>query len=165
MDHMMEQNAEWILLAVAAALCILFIIIVLTLWVKLGKLRKLYMKMLGGEPSSNLEELLIRIQEQLKVDSERLKEHDQAIERINQKLRKMKGNAAVIRYSAFSQQGNNLSFSMAIVDEESSGVVLSGIHTREESYVYAKPVVNGQSEYALSPEEKEALHQALIKKD
>ena len=50
-----------------------------------------------------------------------------------------------------------MSFSLAILSEEEEGIVLTGLHNRESSYVYAKPLKDGQSKYPLSPEEKEAV--------
>ena len=47
-----------------------------------------------------------------------------------------------------------MSFSLAILSEQEEGIVLTGLHNRESSYVYAKPLKDGQSKYPLSPEEK-----------
>ena len=43
---------------------------------------------------------------------------------------------------------------LAILSEQEEGIVLTGLHNRESSYVYAKPLKDGQSKYPLSPEEK-----------
>ena len=46
----------------------------------------------------------------------------------------------IVRYSAFKDTGSDLSFTVALLDEENSGVVFNGIYSREMSNIYAKPV-------------------------
>lgn len=67
----------------------------------------------------------------------------------------------IVRYSAFKDTGSDLSFAVAMLDENNDGVVLNGIYSREMSNIYAKPVKNGVSEYTLSEEEKEAIRRAI----
>ncbi len=63
----------------------------------------------------------------------------------------------LIRYSAFTGMGGNQSFSLAIVDEQGGGLVLSGLHGRDETRVYAKPLEAWHSSFSLSAEEQQAL--------
>ena len=56
----------------------------------------------------------------------------------------------MVRYSAFKDTGSDLSFAVAMLDENNDGVVFNGIYSREMSNIYAKPVKNGVSEYTLS---------------
>jgi hypothetical protein len=67
----------------------------------------------------------------------------------------------VLRYDAFEDVGGRLSFSCALLDEQGTGVVLTSINGRQETRVYAKPVMVGQSTYNLSREEEEAIRQAM----
>ena len=57
--------------------------------------------------------------------------------------------------------GSDLSFAVALLDEENSGVVFNGIYSREMSNIYAKPVEKGNSSYTLSDEEAEAINKAI----
>ncbi len=66
----------------------------------------------------------------------------------------------VVRYSAFSDVGGDQSFSLALVDERGNGALLSGLHGRGETRVYAKPLTQWRSSYSLSAEEQQALGQA-----
>ncbi|MNG37637.1 hypothetical protein D3C84_1250500 [compost metagenome] len=75
-------------------------------------------------------------------------------------MKKKKGNIGIHRYNAFAERGNDLSFSIAVIDDAEDGMVLSGIHGRENTFVYAKPVQEGQSKYPLTPEEIEAINLA-----
>ncbi|MNC83530.1 hypothetical protein D3C75_1375330 [compost metagenome] len=49
---------------------------------------------------------------------------------------------------------------MAILNDYRDGVVLTGIHSREQTFMYAKPLTKGESTYALSPEEKKVIELA-----
>jgi len=67
----------------------------------------------------------------------------------------------MVRYSAFKDTGSDLSFAVAMLDENNDGVVFNGIYSREMSNIYAKPVKGGNSEYTLSEEEREAIRRAI----
>jgi len=53
--------------------------------------------------------------------------------------------------------GSNLSFAIALLDGNDNGIVLNGIYSRESTTTYAKSIINGQSKYALSAEEIQAI--------
>ncbi len=69
-------------------------------------------------------------------------------------------NVAVIRYDAFTDTGGQLSWSMALLDDTGSGVVLTSIQGRNESRTYAKSIAGWTSETQLSPEEEDAITNA-----
>ena len=70
---------------------------------------------------------------------------------------------AVVRYDAFEDLGGRLSFSAAVVDDAGRGLVLTAIHGRSETRSYLKqvPVTADSGQRELSPEEQQALAQAL----
>jgi hypothetical protein len=67
----------------------------------------------------------------------------------------------LVRYDAFEDVGGRLSFSCALLDEHGNGVVMTSINGRQDTRVYAKPIVGGTSRYNLSIEEEEAIRQAV----
>jgi hypothetical protein len=69
-------------------------------------------------------------------------------------------HVAVIRYDAFTDTGGQLSWSMALLDDSGSGVVLTSIQGRNDSRSYAKNVAGWSSETQLSPEEEDAITHA-----
>lgn len=77
------------------------------------------------------------------------------------KSRAAADRAELVRFRAFENVGSDLSFAFALLNQEGSGVVLSAIHSREESRVYAKPVDKGQSSYLLTNEEVEVIAKAM----
>jgi len=68
----------------------------------------------------------------------------------------------VVRYNPFSEVGSNQSFSVALLDSNNNGVVITSLYTREGNRVYGKPVKNGESDYSLSAEEKKAIEKAQL---
>lgn len=70
---------------------------------------------------------------------------------------------AVVRYDAFEGAGGQLSYSLALVDEQGAGLVLTAIHGQAETRTYVKEITHsGDSGRAteLSPEEREVLRKA-----
>jgi hypothetical protein len=67
---------------------------------------------------------------------------------------------AVVRFNAISEIGAQYSFSAAILDDNSNGIVLTCIQGRDQSRLYSKTVINGTSEMTLTPEELQAIASA-----
>lgn len=149
-------------------LCIMlgFMVILLILYIsnaiKLSKLRKSYssfMEKLGN--GNNIEEMLkgyINEVEKVVNKNEEIvsycKELDKTIAKCTRKI-------GMVRYNAFKDTGSDLSFTLALLNEYNDGFVLNGIYARDSSNIYAKPIEKGQSKYALSDEEKEAISKAI----
>lgn len=72
-------------------------------------------------------------------------------------LREALQHLAVVRYDAFGDTGGKLSWSMALLDDNGDGVVLTSINSRTDARTYAKEVKAFASEAKLSPEEDEAI--------
>jgi hypothetical protein len=69
-------------------------------------------------------------------------------------------NAKTIRYKALEPNGSNQSFSVALVNEQGNGVILSTLHVRDRVNTFAKPITNYESEYDLTEEELAVLDDA-----
>lgn len=63
----------------------------------------------------------------------------------------------MLRYNAFPDIGGNLSFSVALLNQKGSGLVISGIRSRSETLIYAKEVQSFTSSHLLSKEEQQAI--------
>ena len=64
---------------------------------------------------------------------------------------------AIVRYDALQEMSGQLSFSLALLNSQGDGIVLSSINGRAETRTYAKAVVAGKGAQQLSPEEEEAI--------
>jgi hypothetical protein len=67
----------------------------------------------------------------------------------------------LVKYDAFNQMGGQLSFSLALLDENNNGFILNSVHSAEGCYSYTKEIVNGESSISLGEEEKQALNNAM----
>ena len=67
------------------------------------------------------------------------------------------GRVGIVRFNPFEDSGGDQSFSIAWIDDEANGVVISSLHSRTGVRLYAKPVEAGDSSYNLSEEEEQAI--------
>ncbi len=73
------------------------------------------------------------------------------------------GRVGLVRFNPFDDTGGNQSFALAMLDGHGDGFVVSSLHARAGTRVYAKAIAAGSAESALSDEEGEALRLALAK--
>jgi hypothetical protein len=149
----------------AGGVALLALIIVLVLAVKLRRLRAAQQVVLGPSGREDLithasglqtafEELHGRVEEV----AERLDERMAAAER---RLDGAIAYRSLVRYDAYGELSGHQSTSLALLDAERNGVVLSCITNRESARLYCKVVQDGRGEHELSPEEDEAIRLAL----
>ena len=86
---------------------------------------------------------------------------DQRMATAEQRLDGAIAYRALVRYDAYGEMSGRQSTSIALLDANRSGVVLSSIHHRDQARLYAKQVHDGRGELELSPEEDEAIQLAL----
>ncbi|NMO94192.1 DUF4446 family protein [Paenibacillus lemnae] len=144
------------------------VLVILLLWVmvmvhgsKLRNMRKKYNAMMSGSGVEDLESLLLQLKIQMDAVEEEQGQHRVQLDGIGNNLKGIKTKTGIVRYNAFGERGNDLSFSVALLSAKGDGFVLTGLYNRENSFVYAKPVNNSESKHALSPEEREAIRLAL----
>ena len=152
--EIVESNAVYIILGLAALLIILLINIIV-LGVKFKKMNKNYKKFMTGASGENLEEqILSRF-----ADIDNLKTETN---KLNEDLKKVKENllityqkVGVVKYDAFKEMGGKLSFVMALLDKNNNGILLNSVHSsREGCYTYLKEIIKGESFLELSEDEK-----------
>lgn len=124
---------------------------------KLKRLRKSYTRFMSGTEVEDLEHIIVGLKERLHTQEQNYAVLMEGMEQIARTLRTKKGNIGIHRYNPFTDSGSDLSFSLAIVNDVEDGLVLSGLHSRDQTYIYAKPVKKGESEYTLTQEERKAI--------
>ena len=53
----------------------------------------------------------------------------------------------LVRFNPFSETGGDQSFCLAILDDRDSGLVISSLHSRDTTRIYAKPINEGKSDW------------------
>lgn len=143
-------------------ICIVAILVFLLLFViyKMNIMSRKYSMLMSGKKGADLEKVIrVRFKEmdQVKANAKRVtKEHKE----IKSKLSRGYSKMGLVKYDAFDEMAGKLSFSLAILNEDNSGVVINAMHSREGCYTYAKEIIKGDSYIPLSEEEKEALERA-----
>jgi hypothetical protein len=129
-----------------------------------GMIRK-YKKLIRGLSEKNVEDLMVNYSRELENVKDTLDGRiEERISDLEAKMPTCLRNQGMLTYNAFDNMGNNMSFSIGAVDDQRNGFVITGIYSREHSYVYAKKITEGQPDKELSKEEKEVLAQALKEK-
>ena len=156
-----ENNTTYVLLGLAAAVAVLFILCIV-LFVKFSGQKKRYDYFMGANrrPSHNLE---MKIQDYYETSKRIEEKYSKLLDMVTDmdKTDKTKiQKVGLIRYNPFDEMGGNLCFALALLDGHDNGVVLNGIHSRTGSFTYAKPIEMGVSTYMLSEEEIKAVEMA-----
>lgn len=66
----------------------------------------------------------------------------------------------LVRFNPFKELGGDHSFSLAVLDGEDSGFIITSLHTRDRTRVYMNKIIKGKGDTELSDEEKKALSKA-----
>ena len=112
---------------------------------------------------SNYSEIGEIIASQVELNAQQHEQMDKGIEILNWERRKNIKKVGHIRYNSNANIGGNLSFSLVMLNEENTGVILTNIHMMEESSLYLREITNGKCEITLSEEEKEILKNTINK--
>jgi hypothetical protein len=70
-------------------------------------------------------------------------------------------HVGLVRFNPFEDTGSDQSFAIALLDADHSGIVISSLHGRAGTRVFAKPITSGQATHALSDEEQQAVALAV----
>lgn len=153
-------NLQYILLGMTAIIFIALLIFI-NINLKLSKMNRRYQKLMQGVEGANLERLLHAHIEEVREVVGKVNTLSNQCKEINIMCNNSLQNVGVVRFNAFDDTGSDLSFAIALLDGHRNGLVVSSLFGRSESRVYAKPIVNGQSTYLLTTEEKEAISKAI----
>ncbi len=159
-------NTQGIIAIAAAAVAVLALLACVALMLAMRRLRRAQRLVLGEHPQRDLVAHSAAMQEAF----ETLREYvEDAASRLDGRLagaelalRGAIAHRALVRYDAYNELSGKQSMSIALLDDQQSGIVLSCIHHRDQARVYAKQVHGGQGELELSPEEAEAVRLAAL---
>jgi vacuolar-type H+-ATPase subunit I/STV1 len=125
------------------------------------KFQKAYISLQTFLSGTKLEDILKANLNEVRELSHELADQGSRLKQAEKKLRSGADRAELVKFNSFEHMGAELSFALALLNQEGTGVVLTGIHSVEECRVYAKTIEKGQSMVKLSREEKLAIEKAL----
>ena len=160
---MKELVLEYLPIILAVLLLLFFIVFILLLvqMSKTNKLKKRLETFVLGKDGKSLEQDIISLYEDnkfLKITTEKNKSDIKTL------FKNMEGayqKMGLVKYDAFNQMGGQLSFCLALLDENNNGFIINSVHSTEGCYVYTKEIKHGESSIDLGKEEKEALSMAM----
>ena len=119
-----------------------------------------YYTLTAGKTASDLEGLIMaRFKEQDKIKNV-VKKYSREHKSFKGHLDSCYNKMGLVKYDAFDNMAGELSFSLALLNDENSGMVLSTMHSKQGCFSYCKEIIKGESYIALSNEEKEAIRKA-----
>ena len=115
-----------------------------------------------GEGGSSLESVLQAHLDKVFAVSRGLDELVVRVATMEGAQRRTFQRVGLVRYNPFEETGGNQSFALALLDGAGDGWVMSSLHARSGTRVYAKTIKAGRADAPLSEEEIAALRQAMV---
>lgn len=150
-----------VLAAALAAVVLVLLVLVLVQTRRLGRLRRRVDALTRTDAGRSLEATLDAHLDKVMEVARELDELAARSAVLEANVRRAFQRIGVVRFNPFEDTGGNQSFAVALVDAQGDGFVLSSLHGRGGTRVYAKSLAGGRSDAALSDEESEALRQAM----
>lgn len=123
-----------------------------------------YKKLIKGVKSGNLKKVLEKVIETERKNKLTIAKLKGEIEELEKEGAYNIQKVGMVRFNPFKETGGDQSFSLALLDDHDSGVLITGLHTRERTRMYIKTVKEGKSDYELSDEEGKAIRGAKKRK-
>jgi hypothetical protein len=153
---MQELNLLYLNLALTGVL----LIIVLWQLFRFAQLERVRKEFFSSGNKLNLEQILVTQNRALTKINEEIKDLDGSLSNLYKANRNNIQKIGFTRFNPFDDSGGNISFALALLDAKDDGVVISSLHGREGTRVYAKAVKAGVSESKMTEEEVEAIKKA-----
>lgn len=158
---MFSGTTGYIILAVMGVLLVFLLLQVFLLRSKVSVLTRKYQYFMTGENGASLERQLsvevTELREMTRSSEDMLHQHELLSNMQIQSFQR----SGLVKYDAFDDSGDKLSFSLTLLDGANNGFVLSSLVGRENSRIYVKPILNGECREAISSEEAESIGMAL----
>ncbi|MGE5572503.1 MAG: DUF4446 family protein [Bacteroidota bacterium] len=153
-------NLETVALVLVGLLGAATVALVVLDW-RMSRLIQRYQALVRGSSGESLEDVIEDCVHRVRQAESDLDELKRFTEDMHVASRRHLQGLGVVRFNAFEDTGGDQSFALALLDGTGDGVVLSSLYGRDEARVYAKPVEQGTSRYALTDEEQQAVAEAL----
>ena len=151
---------------IAIAVLLLLVIILLICTIKQGRelsiMKKRIKKFMSGRDAESLEDQIVELFEDNQYMKAASDKNKNDIIDINKRMRHCFQKVGIVKYDALNQMGGQLSYALALLDEEDNGYIINSVHGNEGCYSYTKIVKNGKSDIELGTEERKALEIAVI---
>lgn len=139
---------------------ILFVLVIFA-FIQIHSFKKKYAKFMQGKDGSSLEKDIMELYEDNVFIKTNVEKNQKDIAELFSKHEMAFQKMGLVKYDAFKEMGGKLSFTLALLDEKNNGFLINSVHSSDGCYSYTKRIKNGDSEIALSNEEKVAIERAM----
>lgn len=153
------MNSQY-LTYVSSALSFVLLLIVIWQSIRLSKLDRVRKEFFASSLGKDLEQILIDQNRAITKINQELATQDDSLTRLYKDNRQNIQKVGFLRFNPFDDAGGNISFVLALLNAKDEGVVISSLHGRDGTRIYAKEVLAGKSESKLTDEEIEAIKNA-----
>jgi hypothetical protein len=160
LNRLLSDNLA-ITFGVLAVLVLLLLIGFLIQSARLGRAVRAYRDLVRDTEGGSLHDRLVGSAEQAVRASERMAQMEASFGTIDGRSRRSLQHIGLVRFNPFEDTGSDQSFAIALLDDERDGIVISSLHGRQNTRIFAKPVANGTSAHNLSDEESQAIRIAV----
>jgi hypothetical protein len=160
LDAVVQASLGPIVAGLAIAIVLLLVLVVVQAR-RIGRLARRLEGLTQGEDGGSLEAILGQHLERVNGVVRDVSRLDARTATVEHDVRTALGRVGFVRYNPFEDTGGALSFALAILDSTGAGFVVSSLHARTGTRIYAKPIEGGKSEATLSAEEIEAVSRAM----
>lgn len=130
--------------------------------IRLKKYKKLYEKALAKFNSTeNINDEFNSLYERLNEAENKVHSSVEGVDMFGEKLSNNVQKIGFVKYNAYDETENKLSFAIALLDGNDSGILINHIYSKHGSNMYAKLVINGKVEDRISEQEQLAIKQAM----
>ena len=157
--HVSATVAAWIAIGAAAG-AVLAVAVAIWALVKLSAARAAQRVLLGGG-NRDIVDFTVSLQGRIDDLHRAVDEIAGGLARVDRRVDGALSKTALVRYDAFQQKGGEQSATVAVLNGERTGLVISAIQGRDYARIYMKELDRGRAAVALSPEELEAVERAM----
>jgi Protein of unknown function (DUF4446) len=160
LNRVLTENLAAVLIVMAVAIVVLLVLVILQS-IRIGRAVNTYRRLVRDGSGGSLDDVLQAHVARVEQVRGRLGEIDAAQAVLEHRSQTSIQHVGLVRFNPFEDTGSDQSFALALLDDRRDGVVISSLHGRTNTRLFAKPVEGGASSHALSDEEAQAIREAL----
>ncbi|WP_248404923.1 DUF4446 family protein [Butyrivibrio fibrisolvens] len=166
LNYMGLSNIDPGIYVIAIAVLLLLVVILLICTIRQGRevsvLKRRISKFMSGRDAESLEDQIVELFEDNQYMKAASDKNKNDIIDLNKRMRHCFQKVGIVKYDALNQMGGQLSYALALLDEEDNGYIINSVHGNEGCYSYTKVIKNGRSDIELGIEERKALENAVM---
>ena len=163
MDELNRFLVNNLVVVVSALTALILVLLVLALLqsMRLRRAVRAYRALVQGGGEGTLGDVLESHVGRVEDVRSRLEELDRRHVDLQRRSQTSIQHIGLVRFNPFDDTGSDQSFAIALLDDRRDGLVISSLHGRSNTRVFAKPVEAGSSSHTLSDEETQAIRIAV----